>query len=90
MIQDEIPRIECNNDECFANDVQVTQLRSDCGDNAGELERRQIRINECEAQIEKLVEKGDWHEAERRRLHNTIQVRFSDGLFLNLLLVYII
>jgi len=52
---------------------EVTQLRSDCGDNAGELERRQIRINECEAQIEKLVEKGDWHEAERRRLHNTIQ-----------------
>lgn len=51
----------------------VSILRADCGDNAGELERRKIKIDECEALIEKLVEKGDWHEAERRRLHNTIQ-----------------
>lgn len=51
----------------------VSKLRSDCGDNVGELERRQMRIDECEARIEKLVEKGDWHEVERRRLHNTIQ-----------------
>ena len=49
-------------------------MRADCGDNAGELERRKIKIDECEALIEKLVEKGDWHEAERRRLHDTIQV----------------
>ena len=54
-------------------------MRADCGDNAGELERRQIKIDECEALIEKLVEKGDWHEAERRRLHNTIQVGRETG-----------
>jgi len=51
----------------------VSRLQSDCGDNIGELDRRQKRIEECEAQIEKLVAKGDLHEAERRRLHNTIQ-----------------
>ena len=51
-------------------ETTVSQLRVLSED----LEPRQKRIEECEALIEKLVAKGDWHEAERRRLHNTIQV----------------
>merc|ERR1719209_368735 len=38
-----------------------------------ELGRRQKKIDDCEAEIARLVKKGDWHETERRRLHNTIQ-----------------
>jgi len=57
----------------------VSKLRSDCGDSLGKMEgmeyelgRRQKRIDECESEIERLVKKGDWHEKERRRLHNEI------------------
>ena len=60
---------------------QVSKLRSDCGDSVNKMEgmeyelaRRQKKIDECETEIDRLVKKGDWHEAERRRLHNTIQV----------------
>ena len=60
---------------------QVSKLRSDCGDSVNKMEgmeyelaRRQRKIDECETEIDRLVKKGDWHEAERRRLHNTIQV----------------
>ena len=57
----------------------MNKLRSDCGDSLGKMEgmeyelgRRQKKIDECEAEIQRLVNKGDWHEKERRRLHNEI------------------
>jgi len=68
-------------------DNQIQTLRANCGDNVEKMEglqyelgRRDKKIDEleaekaeCQAEIARLVAKGDWHETERRRLHNIIQ-----------------
>jgi len=61
-------------------EMKVSQLNADCGDSVGQLQQERLKnqahakkIEDCEAEIDRLIKKGDWHETERRRLHNVIQ-----------------